>query len=94
MSADHELPDIDKTALAMAYMGAVIEELHPGFLDRWEALATDDSVHAEIRRLREPPPNPALTDVLRGAVVLIRHIRFVALAHLAVERRRRKEGRR
>lgn len=90
MNADHELPDIDPTALAVAYGAAAVEEMHPGFLDRWLELAESDAIHAEIRRLREPPPNPRLTDVLRRTIVLVRHIRFVALAHISTERRKRK----
>ena len=88
---EHELPDIDPTALAMAYAFAAWEEMHPGFLDQVVMLSENDMVHAEIRRLREPPPSPALTDVLRRTSVLLRHIRFVALAHISTERRKRKK---
>ncbi|MDB5448226.1 MAG: hypothetical protein JWQ97_3543 [Phenylobacterium sp.] len=91
MQADQQLPNIDETALAMAYGAAIMEELHPGFLDRWVELAESDSLHMEIRRLREPPPSAALTEVLRRTNVLVRHIRFVALAHISTERRKRKK---
>lgn len=90
---EHELPDMDPTSLALAYLAAVIETEHPGALDTWVALAENEALHAEIRRLREPPRNPAVIDALRRAAVLTRHVRFVALAFQATERRERKKHR-
>lgn len=85
--ADHELPQIDDGKLALAFLAVTLERRMPGFLDDWETLATDPTVHAEIRKLREPPITLELTENLRAAVVLVRHTRLVALAWIAEKRR-------
>lgn len=85
----HELPELNPTALAMAYGAAIIETLHPGFLDGWVKLAENKKVQTEIRRLREPPASPELTATLEETERLVRHIRLVALANM--ERGRRKK---
>lgn len=87
---DHELPRLDATVLALAYMAVALERDRPGFLDDWQRIAEDPTVHAEIRALREPPITHELTDALHGAQVLVRHTRLVALAWMEERRRRKK----
>lgn len=89
---DHELPPTGALDIAVATLAATLERRSPGFLEDWQALTEDPTVHAAIRRLREPPITPTLTEALRGAVVFARHTRLVTLSWVA-ERKARKRRR-
>lgn len=82
----------DDTALELAgqYIVTALEERLPGLLDRAVELAEAAEMHAEIRRMGSPAPNPEKAATVHRSLVIVRRWRFVTAALLGAARRKRK----